>query len=221
MQTPEYLAPLEALPGIKAGFIPRIPGVEVSTDKIATLVNLQPHHDKIVLERGFQPGDLWLAEQVHGAEVAVIDDQQDSSPHLIENVDGLISSGGKKVLLGIHVADCGAIWLCDKVTGALALLHSGKKGTEGNISQVALDTMENRFGTKPLNVIAVLSPCIRPPHYEVDIASLIQNQLLDAGLLPENIYDSGICTASDTENYYSYRIEKGNTGRMLALLGHA
>lgn len=221
MQPPDYLAPLEARPFIKAGFIPRIPGVEVSTDKIATLANLQPHHNKIIQEMGFRPADLWLAEQVHGAEVAVIDDQKDSSPHLIKNVDGLISSGGEKILLGIHVADCGAIWLCDKVTGALALLHSGKKGTEGNISQVALDRMEKRFGTKPLNVIAVLSPCIRPPHYEVDIASHILNQLLDAGLLPENIYDSGICTASDTDSYYSYRIEKGNTGRMLALLGHA
>jgi copper oxidase (laccase) domain-containing protein len=29
----------------------------------------------------------------------------------------------------------------------------------------------------------------------------------------------GVCTACDLERYYSYRVEKGKTGRMLALLG--
>jgi polyphenol oxidase len=33
------------------------------------------------------------------------------------------------------------------------------------------------------------------------------------------IHDSGVCTACDLERYYSYRAEKGKTGRMLALLG--
>jgi len=35
----------------------------------------------------------------------------------------------------------------------------------------------------------------------------------------KRIYDSGVCTACDLEHYYSYRAEKGRTGRMLALLG--
>jgi len=34
----------------------------------------------------------------------------------------------------------------------------------------------------------------------------------------KDIYDSGICTACYLEAYYSYRAEKGRTGRMLALL---
>jgi copper oxidase (laccase) domain-containing protein len=33
------------------------------------------------------------------------------------------------------------------------------------------------------------------------------------------IHDSGVCTACDLTCYYSYRVEKGKTGRMLALLG--
>jgi polyphenol oxidase len=33
------------------------------------------------------------------------------------------------------------------------------------------------------------------------------------------IHDSGVCTACDLDHYYSYRAEKGKTGRMLALLG--
>ena len=35
----------------------------------------------------------------------------------------------------------------------------------------------------------------------------------------KKIHDTGVCTACDIDRYYSYRAEKGKTGRMLALLG--
>ena len=214
----DYLSTINAHPGITAAFISRIPGVTVDTDKWGTLERLKPFHDEQIRETGLAPGELWLAEQVHGADIAFVNEQDNTTPHLIGNVDGLVAPGGKRCLLGIYVADCAAVWLHDKKSGAIALLHSGKKGTEGKISQVALTAMEKHFRTNPLDVEAVISPCIHPPHYETDISSQILDQLLDAGLLPENIYDSGICTGSDTETYYSYRVEKGKTGRMLALL---
>jgi len=45
--------------------------------------------------------------------------------------------------------------------------------------------------------------------------------VIDAGV-PENQFtDLGTCTSSDLESYYSYREEKGSTGRMLALLGRS
>jgi copper oxidase (laccase) domain-containing protein len=40
-----------------------------------------------------------------------------------------------------------------------------------------------------------------------------------AGVPADRIRDDGICTASDLGRFYSYRMEKGRTGRMLALLG--
>jgi hypothetical protein len=36
---------------------------------------------------------------------------------------------------------------------------------------------------------------------------------------PERIHDDLTCTSSDLKRFYSYRTEKGKTGRMLALLG--
>jgi copper oxidase (laccase) domain-containing protein len=66
-------------------------------------------------------------------------------------------------------------------------------------------------------MVVQLSPCIRPPHYEVDFAAQIIKQCRDRGV--QQIHDSGKCTASDLASYYSYRMEKGRTGRMLALLG--
>ena len=79
--------------------------------------------------------------------------------------------------------------------------------------------MTVEFNTKPSDLIALLAPCIRPPHYEIDFASEIKKQALASGILEENYHDSGLCTASDLNRFYSYRLEKGNTGRMLALLG--
>ena len=64
--------------------------------------------------------------------------------------------------------------------------------------------------------IAQISPSIRPPNYEVDFTAEIVAQCRKVGV--QQIHDSGVCTHADPERYYSYRREKGRTGRMLALL---
>ncbi len=121
--------------------------------------------------------------------------------------------------LGIHVADCCAVYLVDPIRRAVGLVHSGKKGTELNIAGTALDQMKARFGSKMSEMIVQLSPCIRPPHYEIDFAARIVEQCREREV--QQIHDTGFCTACDVDSYYSYRAEKGRTGRMLALLGLA
>jgi polyphenol oxidase len=76
--------------------------------------------------------------------------------------------------------------------------------------------MSEEFGTDPGDAIAQLSPCIRPPHYEVDFAAEIVGQLQQIGV--RRVFDCGENTGSDLNRFYSYRMEKGRTGRMLALL---
>ncbi len=134
---------------------------------------------------------------------------------VVAGVDGLVT-GVPGVVLAIYVADCGAIWLADRVTGAVGLLHSGRKGTEANIFKEALGKMELSFGTVAADVIAVLGPCIRPPHYEVDFAADIASQAKELGV--GTFHDCGLDTAADLERFYSYRAERGETGRMMALI---
>src|SRR5437660_4532245 len=129
--------------------------------------------------------------------------------------DGIITNQ-KKIALGIHVADCCAVYIVDPKTPAVGLVHSGKKGTELAIAAKAIQQMRESFGSNPADLIVQLSPCIRPPHYEIDFAANIVEQCRAAAV--EKIYDSGACTACDPARYYSYRAEKGKTGRMLALL---
>jgi copper oxidase (laccase) domain-containing protein len=64
--------------------------------------------------------------------------------------------------------------------------------------------------------VVQLSPCIRPPHYEIDFAAEIVRQCRELGVTA--VHDCGVCTACDLARYYSYRAEKGRTGRMLAFL---
>jgi copper oxidase (laccase) domain-containing protein len=95
-------------------------------------------------------------------------------------------------------------------------MHSGKKGTELGIVAKAITAMAAHFGSRASDLTVQLSPCIRPPHYEIDFAAEIVRQCREAGVAA--VHDGGVCTACDLQRYYSYRAEKGRTGRMLAYL---
>ena len=99
---------------------------------------------------------------------------------------------------------------------AIGLLHSGSKGTRLEIARVGVEKMRDAFGSEPGDLVAQLSPCIRPPYYEVNFAAEIVRQLREAGV--GKVSDSGANTGADLQRYYSYRMEKGRTGRLLALL---
>lgn len=199
----------------------RVPEVELTTDKGETLARLEPAHRAAVERCGFAWNDLWRAEQVHGDGVAVVPRESDGAPgQIVLGVDGLLTAT-PGVVLGIYVADCAAVYLSDRGTGALGLLHSGKKGTELAIAVRAVERMEKEFGTKVDDLEAAVSPCIRPPHYEIDFVVEIERQLLEAGIPRSQVVLSGVCTGTHADEYYSYRIEKGKTGRMLAFLGRA
>ena len=214
---PSYLSRLNAIPENFACFITRIPGVPVSTDREATLAALQSSHEKVLQEHGIEPKLLRRAQQMHGKQVAIVGDIGCSYP--VEGVDGLFCGGVADCCLGIYVADCAAVWIYDTESGARGLAHSGKQGTAQNIVGELLERMRKCLGVKAGDCIAVISPCIRAEHYEVDIPARITEQLRESGLAAENIIDSGLDTAADLDTFYSYRMEKGNTGRMLALFG--
>lgn len=211
----EFFPALKATASIRHAFIVRIPGIDVSADKAEALKALDGVHREARREIGIADWPLLTAQQVHGDKIAVVDHSVSKSQEF-SGCDGLITNQ-RKIALGIHVADCCAVYIVDPKTPAIALVHSGKKGTELAIASKAIQQMGQHFGSNPADLIVQLSPCIRPSHYEIDFAATIVEQLRDAGV--KQIHDNGVCTACDLDRYYSYRAEKGKTGRMLALLG--
>jgi copper oxidase (laccase) domain-containing protein len=230
MQLPfEQFPALSAIKICRHVFAQRIPGVDVSHDKAEVLERLDAAHHEIRNATGFGDWPLFTAEQVHGNKIAVIDEvgsalRADRGRHGVASLpdrdfpgcDGIITNQ-RGVALSIYVADCCAVYIVDLKTPAIGSVHSGRKGTELAVVTNAIKQMIERFGSNPADMIVQLSPCIRPPHYEVDFASEIIRQCCALGV--HQIRDSDTCTACDLGRYYSYRAEKGKTGRMLAVLG--
>jgi purine-nucleoside/S-methyl-5'-thioadenosine phosphorylase / adenosine deaminase len=211
----ESFPALAALPGVIHGFTGRVPGIDVAVDRESALARLEKSHADVREAIGLGSRIFITAQQVHGADVAVVD-AQTSAP--VPGVDGLITSD-PRVCLGIYVADCGAVFLVAPEKRVIGLLHSGRKGTELGITRVAIERIVSEFGCDPRKMIVQLAPCIRPPHYEIDFAADIVRQARDAGV--REVHDCGICTGQNVERYYSYRMERGRTGRMLAKLALA
>ena len=220
--------PFEQFPALSAikicrhVFIQRIPGIDVSHDKAEALERLDAAHREIRNATGFGNWPLFTAEQIHGNKIAIVERAVASA--VLSGVDGRefpacdgIITNQRSVALGIYVADCCAVYIVDPKTPAIGLVHSGRKGTEVGVVTNAIRQMIERFGSDPASMIVQLSPCIRPPHYEVDFATEISRQCRRLGV--QHIHASSACTACDLGRYYSYRAEKGKTGRMLAVLG--
>ena len=184
-------------------------------DRVVALARLDDFHRQARHDLGLGGRVFVTAEQVHGRAVAVLAAEDPLPNGAIAEVDGVVTNR-RDVCLGIYVADCCAVFLVDPVRHVVGLIHSGKKGTELGIVPAALAAMTAQFGTHPDDVVAQLSPCIRPPWYETDFATQIAAQCRAAGIC--RVGDDGANTAADLTRYYSYRREKGRTGRMLALL---
>lgn len=214
-----FLTPLQAIPGVRAAWIERVPEVPIAGGRDEAMAQLRPIHEAAVADFAGPHAAWWRAAQVHGNAVAVVPGSpQITAPDglpVVPGVDGLVTRQ-PGLVLAIYVADCGVIWLADHRTGAIGLLHSGKNGTAANIFGQALARMTAEFGTRARDVTAVLGPCIRPPDYEVDFAAAIASQASGAGV--GNFIDCGLNTASDPVRFYSYRKQLGQTGRMLALI---
>jgi copper oxidase (laccase) domain-containing protein len=231
MQIPfEQFPALSAISICRHALTQRIPGIDVSHDKTEVLRRLNAAHGEIRRAVGMSDWPLFTAQQIHGNKIAVVDEvgsalRADRGPrggaaslpnHEFPGCDGIITNQ-RGIVLGVYVADCCAVYIIDPKTPAIGLVHSGRKGTELGVVSTAIRQMVDRFGSDPTSMVVQLSPCIRPPHYEVDFAAEIVRQCRMLGV--KEIHDSGVCTACGVNRYYSYRIEKGKTGRMLAFIG--
>jgi copper oxidase (laccase) domain-containing protein len=218
----EQFSALSAIEICRHVFTQRIPDIDVAHDKAEVLKRLDAAHRGIRNAIGMDDWPLFTAQQVHGNKIAIVDLAECGGSRVgcedkhFPGCDGIITNQRGNVL-GVYVADCCAVYIIDPKTPAIGLVHSGKRGTQLAVAAKAIEQMVEKFSSDPANMIVQLSPCIRPLHYEIDFAAKIVEQCRAQGV--REIHDGGVCTACHVDLYYSYRAEKGRTGRMLALLG--
>jgi YfiH family protein len=194
--------PALQLAGLRHGF---------STRSQVPLEKLDAELQAAYLAADFPMEDAVHAEQPHGNRAQAV---YTPLGIRVPEVDALATSVPRLPLV-VRVADCGPLYFYDPVKRVIAVAHSGRRGTEGNILKATLTCMQETYDTHAENVIVQLGPCIRPPHYEVDFAAEIGRQAAAAGV--RHYHDCGRCTATNLDRYYSYRAEKGRTGRMWAV----
>ncbi len=187
-----------------------------------------------------------IADQIHSDNIHIVTEKQTrgwvSQENAIKNCDALITAQ-KGVLVGILTADCVPVLLYDAKKGVAAAVHAGWKGTKAQIAVKTVKKMQEVFGSDPADIIAGIAPAIGKCCYEVgedvaehffdipdscnhigekymlDLPYINKYQLLAVGLREEQIEMSNICTACETEKFFSYRKEQGCSGRFMSLIG--
>ncbi|MGI9075127.1 MAG: peptidoglycan editing factor PgeF [Bryobacteraceae bacterium] len=153
--------------------------------------------------------------------------------------DALITDDiGKSI--GVRTADCVAILLLDCRRRAIAAVHAGWRGTAARLIERTVESMRHTFGSAPPDMYAAIGPCIRGCCYEVgadveaqfaplfpewepitgkrklDLPEANRRQMHAAGMNADRIFDCGLCTTCQSAQFFSYRREPENPGRMLA-----
>jgi hypothetical protein len=204
------------------------------------LAAVEENHDRAFAALDVRREQVVSPYQVHGTHVRLVGQAHTGTTQ--PATDGLLTTASGVALL-LRFADCVPILLFDAKRRAVALVHSGWKGTVGNIAEVAVRAFVRRAGSRTEDVWAGIGPAIGPCCYEVgqemvqavsriepqgagafqqrndrsylDLPGLVQAQLAAAGV--NEIAMSGVCTACHTEEWFSHRAEKGRTGRFGAL----
>ncbi len=163
-------------PTVKAGVSTRQGGVSappfeslnvsfnVGDDREAVLIN------RGRVARGFNqlPETMVWAEQVHGADVAVVCSEPVASgqSRSVPAVDGLLTQD-PNLLLSLAFADCVPIFLASPEHGWIGVVHAGWRGTAGNVAVRAVLELSKQ-GVPVHDLWAGIGPSIGPCCYEVD-----------------------------------------------------
>lgn len=198
-----------------------------------------------------RPVPLRSLRQVHGAGVRVVDGRfappagpGASAPPAAPEGDALVVAE-PGVAVGVWVADCLPILICDETTRSAAAVHAGWRGTVKGIVGAAIEVMRSRFGADPGDLRVAIGPCIGRCCFEVgeevgeallaaypdaaacilpgartriDLVEANRLQARAAGVPAGRIQAAGLCTLCRPDLLESYRGGRGRAGRMAGII---
>jgi len=177
-----------------------------------------------------QFGQLATLKQIHSASCIAAEGRSGilgQGDALLENTPGSV--------VAVKTADCIPILLADERRRAVAAVHAGWRGTAARIVATAVEAMEERYSTDPADLHAAIGPGIGSCCYEVgpevsaqfggqgrvhlDLPAINRAQLIDAGVTPQRIYASNLCTMCNAEDFESFRRDGVAAGRLYSFIG--
>lgn len=166
----------------------------------------------------------------------------DTLTDALHGVDGMYSYDSD-VLLTMCYADCVPVYFYSPKHHFIALAHAGWKGTVGRISEEILehiifdlkdlqvvigpatsnsyeinDDIKAQFEALPVDASTFIDTRGEDRH-GIDLKEANRQLLIRAGVPSENIDVTDYATSENLDLFFSYRVEKSKTGRMLAFIG--
>jgi YfiH family protein len=112
---------------------------------------------------GLDPGRVVWMNQVHGADVAVVDEPWGEQP--VPEVDAIVTAR-RGLALAVLTADCVPVLLADPVAGIAAAAHAGRPGMVKGVVPAAVRAMV-QLGAEPGRIVARTGPAVCGRCYEV------------------------------------------------------
>lgn len=177
------------------------------------------------------------SHQVHGTELFLTD-----KPGREQGHDAVITPQAGVMAL-VTIADCTPILVYDAENKVVAAIHAGWRGTVAGIVTKTLNKMQEVYGTQPEHCYGWVGTCIDECSFEVgtdvsdhfaesfkswdedrqkffvDLKAANADQLRSFGIPDLQMELSPYSTVIHNEDYFSHRLEKGTTGRMVAVIG--
>jgi len=238
---------LEGVEGITHGFSTRYGGISEGPRRSLNLgrgvgdpASVVRENRQRVLQAMECTGHQWVSlQQVHGKSVVEV------TRHARRNIEGDgLWTQDPQAAVAVTVADCVPILIAHRSGRAVAAVHAGWRGTEARIVGEMVKRL-SAAGFKPNDLVAALGPAIGPQNFEIgaevvaslqaafpqaDTLQIVEKgkgfanlwdlntiALEEAGLMPSQIDVVAHCTVGSTD-YFSYRREKGDTGRQCGII---
>lgn len=209
-----------------------------------SVASVRRNHELMCAALGLSPQRTVTTWQVHGNEV-VIAQGPVAGRRWLAQADGLITDQPDLGLV-MRFADCVPLLFYDAQRRVVGIAHAGWRGTVRGIAANMVRAMGRAYGCRPADIAVGIGPSIcgqcfqvgeevvqavydyfgtnhdlvrRDPDDGTAYVDLWAANALDlrrAGV--ERISISHVCTYQHTDQFYSFRAEKGQTGRFGAII---
>lgn len=203
--------------------------------------NVKENYRRFCQPLGIDPEKLVVSKQVHGDDILILKSAGENSEMSLDKLPGYDAfiTDIQDMPLSVRFADCQGVLIFDPVKKVIAAIHCGWRGNVLNILGKTVLKMIENFGCNPVDLLVGISPAIGPccaeftdplselPEFMqryvnekncVDLWQCSLDQLKEVDVLAENVEISKTCTCCNKDLFFSYRRDKGNTGRMAAII---
>ncbi|MFG3014673.1 peptidoglycan editing factor PgeF [Streptomyces cinerochromogenes] len=181
---------------------------------------------------GLDPARVVWMNQVHGADVAVVDEPWGEHP--VPEVDAIVTAR-RGLALAVLTADCVPVLLADPVAGVAAAVHAGRPGMVKGVVPAAVRAMAE-LGAEPGRIVARTGPAVCGRCYEVPEAMRAEVAAVEPAAHAETSWGTpavdvsagvhaqldrlGVCDRAqapvctlESDDHFSYRRDR-TTGRL-------